>query len=318
MNNVKLTVLSAIAVLLLNTSQAQMAAVKSFDYSILEDKVLYIPTYEASEKYIAKMSKKGKYDKIQDAKERAELYNTSWKEAMAESDYDATDYEIRPYDFKDMVKSKDPKAILLYFRTDEYGNESANMLVTGPKKKTVAVTPITGLDLSDKGDIRLMINMLNESLNTAAEVTEDDGKSSRSGYRNKYKEALVNWYDGVEDKTFLVPAITHKNEKKEEEKNADIKEALELWTISKAEFTTEEVVNQKRLEGDPDCYYWKTFPIYTNSVLLTYNYNVLFSTEGDDVIIAFLGKGKMKPSAVRKIQDQIVTKAERYKRQLAD
>lgn len=301
-----------------NNSFGQIAAVKKFDYTILKDKVLYIPTYEVSEKYISKMSKRGKFDKISDKKTIVEHYNTAWKEAMAESSYEATDYEIRSFDHKKVIKSKDEKAVLLYYYTDRYNNRQVELVVTAPKKKVIARSIITGLDLSDKNDIRLMMNMLNESLNTASELNEEGKKASRRGAVDKYKRSLVEWYEGIEDKTFLVPKSEHKNEKKAANRNEDLKAAIKNWKLSKYEFTTEEEVNNKRIEGDPDSYYWKTFRVYTSSSLIILNYNLLLSTEGDDIIMAFLGKNRLKPSTLEQIQKKIVAKVERYKNQLAN
>ncbi|MEM6829888.1 MAG: hypothetical protein AAF551_05185, partial [Bacteroidota bacterium] len=50
----------------------QIMPVKKFDYSLLEGKKLFIPTLSASEKFIAKMEKKGKYDKVAAANQTAD------------------------------------------------------------------------------------------------------------------------------------------------------------------------------------------------------------------------------------------------------
>ena len=293
-----------------------MGAIKKFDFSLLKDKVLYIPTYETSEKYIAKMSKRGKFDKIADAKAKVEAYNKAWKEAMAESSYDATDYEIRGFDPKKLYKSKDPKAILLQYYFDKYGNEQAMLVVTGPKKRVIARTVITGLDLSDKNDIRLMINLLNDSMNTAAEIQNEGGKKSVKNFRSKYKVALVEWAENMDSKTFLVPKSEHKNEKKAASRNADLKAALKNWNLTSYEFTTEEEINNRRIEGDDSSFYWKTFRIHTNG-LIVFNYNVLLSTDSDDVIVGFMGKNRLKPATLDLIQKKITSKVERFKKQLA-
>ena len=306
------------ALIAFNIGFSQIPAVKNFDYSILKDKILYIPTFEVNKRYATKMTKKGKLDKLADAKAEVEEYNLAWQEAMAESSYDATDYEIRAFDHKKVLKSKDEKAVLLFYYRDRYGNRYANIVVAGPKKKVVARSIITGLDLTDKNDIRLMMNMLNESLNVAAELVEEQGKANRKGARNKYRQGLIDWYDGVEDKTFLVPKSEHKNEKKAEKRNVDLKEALKSWKLSKYEFTTEEEINNKRIEGDADSYYWKTFRIYTQNSLITFNYNILLSTDGDDIIVAFLGKKRLKPATLEQIQKKILAKVERFKKQLED
>ncbi len=295
---------------------AQFNPIKKFNYSLLENKKLYIPTYEASESYIKKMGKKGKFDKIADAKAKAELHNNIWKEAMAESSYDATDYEIRGFDRRKLIKEQNKEAILLYYYVDDYGNWSAMLMVTAPKKQIIARTIITGLDLSDKNDIRLMINMLNESLNTAAELEEEGDKSMKS-IRNKYKEGLVEFYDNIGSKTFLVPKSEHKNEKKAAQRTDDLKESLTSWSLSKYKLTTTEEIEKKRVEGDSDSFYWRDFPIYTNNVLITYHYNYILSTDGDDILFGFLGKKRLKPSTVESIQKKIVNKSEKYKQQLS-
>ncbi len=294
---------------------SQMAAVKNFDYSLLEGKKLYLPTYEASKSYIERMGKKGKFDKVTKAKNTASNYNNAWKGAMAESSYDATDYEIRAFDRKELIKSKNKEAILLYYMTDEHGNESAILMVTSPKRKVIARTIITGLDLTSKNDIRLMMNMLNESLNTAAEA-EEEGDKSRGNIKNKYKQNLVDFHDEIDTKTFLVPKSEHKNPKKAAARTADLKEALKLWRLSKYRLTTNAEIEKQRIEGDPESYYWKDFPVYTRNILITYHYNVILSTDGDNVIFAFLGNKRLKPATLEEIQRKVVARAAKYKSQL--
>lgn len=298
-------------------SFAQLNPLKKFDFSLLEDKVLYIPTYETSKKYIAKMSKRGKLDKIADAKAKTEAYNKAWKEAMAESSYDATDYEIRGFDAKKLFKNKDPKAILLLYQIDKYGNEYALLYTTGPKKQKIAQALITGLDMGDKNDIRLMINILNDSMNTAAEIQGEGKKATFKNLGKKYKMALVEWAEDMDNKTFLVPKSEHKNEKKAASRNADLEAALKNWKLTNYEFTTEEEINNRRIEGDENSFYWKTFTLYTGYALLTFNYNLIISTDGDNLITGFMGKKRLKPATLDLIQNKITAKVERYKKQLA-
>ncbi len=302
--------------LIASSSYAQFGSPKKFDFSILENKTLYIPTYEASSKFISKMRKRGKYKKITEVKRKAEHYNTVWKEAMAESSYDATNYEIKPFNRKELIRSKDEEAVLLNFYTDQYGNRYAGLTVTNPKTIVIATALITGLDLSSKNDIRLMINMLNESLNTASELYEEGKKVGRKNVRSKYKERLVNFYDEIDDKVFLVPRARHKNPKKAASRNADLRSALKSWKLSDYEFTTTANVQAKRIEGDPDSYYWKSIPIYTQNPLITYHYNLILSTDGDEIIVGFMGKKRLKSATLDKIQNKITNKAERYRKKL--
>lgn len=317
MKNLHYAVLILAACFISTSSFGQLAAVKKFDYSLLEGKVLYIPTYEASKKYVQRMNRKGKFDKAQAAKDIAESYNEAWKQAMAESSYDATDYEIKSVDLKKLVKNKDKKALVLYYSTDDFGNRSAMLVAAGPKRRVIARTIITGLFLGEKNDIRLMMNMLNESLTVASEIDGEGGKVGYKNIRSKYKEKLVEWHSEVKDKTFLIPKSTHKNAKKAANRNADLKAALRTWKLSKYDFTTYDEVEAKRIEGDPDSYYWRSFRIYTQSPLISYNYNLILSTDGDDIIMAFLGKKRLKPATLEQIQKKIAAKVERYKKQLA-
>ena len=316
MKTLKSTLIIFGILLLGQTGFSQLAAVKKFDYSLLEGKKLYLPTYEAAEKYIKKMAKKGKYDKVADAKKNAEDYNKNWKEAMAESSYDATDYEIKAFDSKKLIKSKNKEAILLMFSYDKYGNRYATLNVTSPKNRVIAYAITNGLNLTTKNDIRLMMNILNESLNTAAEL-EEEGDKSRKAVKNKYKADFIEFYADITKKTFLVPKSEHKKADKAKERTRELKEALRDWTLSEYILTTQEEIEKKRVEGDPDSFYWRDFPVYNNSPF-NGHYNMILSTEGDDVLFVYAGKNKMKPGTIDQIQKKMLAKAEKYQRQLGE
>jgi len=312
----RLSLLTTFTLLFLFVCQGLDAQVKKFDYSLLEGKILYLPTYEVSEKFKAKMSKKGKYEKLANKQEKVDQYNAAWKQAMAESSYEVTDYEIRAFDQKKMIKEKNRKAILLTFQQDDAGNASALMVVTHPKRLYIATAFINGLDLTDKNDIRLMMNLLDDNLSTNASLDEE-GEKGFFGTRKKYKENVVKFYDSIKEMTFLIPEATHKKQAKADKRNADLKEALKTWSLCKYEFTTQEAIEEKRLEGDPSSFYWRDFPIYTENPLITYHYNFILSTEGDVLLVGFLGKKRLKPATLEQIQKKIVAKGEKFKKQLA-
>ncbi|WP_146239109.1 hypothetical protein [Putridiphycobacter roseus] len=294
----------------------QFAPVKGFNFSQLEGKKLLVPTYAVSASFAKKMIKKGKLDDLASSEDKVAAYNRNWEEAMAESSYDASDYEITGYDRKKLIKEKNQEAILLYYYYDDYGNRTANLMVTHPKKKTIARVLTNGMDLSDKNDIRLMINMLNEALNTSVEL-ENEGNKNYKGARNKYKENFVSFYEGIEDKTFLVPKSEHKNEKKATQRTADLKSALNSWKLSEYELTTTSEIENKRIEGDEDAYYWRDIPYYTQNILVVYHYNYIISADSDDVLFMFLGKSRLKPATLEKIESKMAKKYARYKSQLA-
>jgi len=312
-----LILFAAILLIGSQSSFAQLLPIKKFDCSQLEGKKLYVPTFQAAQPQLRKMAKQGKFKEMNDANEIAEYYSNVWKEAMAESSYDATEYEIRGFDSRRLIKNKDPEALLLSFYVDDYGNETALLTIAAPKKQVVARAIITGLDLSQKNDIRLMINMLNESLNTSCELDEqEEGKIKRKAYMNRYKKEFLAFYNSMSDRTFLVPESEHKKPKKAQERTADLVLALKEWKLSKYELIKQEEIEERRVEGDAESFYWKDFPIYTQNILITYHYNVILSTDGDAVVFVFLGKKRMKPSTLEKIQSKITAKAEKYTRQL--
>ena len=100
-----------------------------------------------------------------------------------------------------------------------------------------------------------------------------------------------------------------KKPKKAADRTADLKEALKSWELSPYKLTTAAEIEKKRLEGDPDSYYWRDFPVYTQSPLITYHYNVILSTESDDVLFGFLGTKRLKPKTLQEAQKKIVAKA---------
>jgi len=317
-NVLKHSLLIASTLLLSLSGFSQFGQLKKFDFSVLEGKTLYIPTYEVSAKFAKRMARKGKVQEINDAKAEAEKYNKAWKEAMAESSYSATDYEIRAFNQRDLNRSKDPKAMIMYYYVDDNGNTSACLAVTGPKKVTVARSVINGFDLSDKNDIRLMMNMLNESMITATEVQDGGQKVGYKNLRNKYKQRVVEFIDGIGDKTFLVSKSEHKKPKKASERNSDLRLALKSWSLSKYELKTEAEINEKRLEGDEDSYYWRDIPYYTNNILITYHINYIISTANDEVLFAFMGKKRLKPATLKEIENKLKSKSAKYKKQLQE
>lgn len=289
-------------------SQAQFNSLKKFDYTTLKNKVLYIPAFDPNSKYAKKLVKKGKFEKLKSM----ENYTEMWKRVMAQSSYDATPYEVKQYNHKQLIKEKNNKAILLRYVEDKYRNWSAQLIVTGPKRRVISAALINGLDLGDENDLRLMINMLNYVMNELTEIDKEGGSKSYWGQRKKYKESLVEFYQGMSDKTFLVPKSTHKNAKKAANRNADLKAALKSWNISEYKFTNEAEIQKSRMEGNPETYYWKSFAYYTQSPLITYRVNYIFTSERDEPIFYFLGTKRLKPQTLKEIQTKIKKRAERF------
>ena len=312
-----------IALLLLVYTNAQSQyKIKAYDFKQLENKVLYIPKYEVDSDYAKKLTKKGKFDKLKTTKEKAAFYNEIWSEAMANSAYDATPYEIRSFDSKKLFKEKNKKAIVLMFwQQYKTVNWYAGLWVTGPKKQLIAQTLINGLDLDDEGDIRLMINLLNYSLTMSLELNEEEKKTKYSTFRSKYKEDVIAFEENIENLTFLVPKYVEGDIGKFEKRNAQIKEALKLWNICEYKWITLDEIDEVRAEGDPNSFYWRALPIYSNvggvSVVM-YSLNYLLTCERDDVVFYWLGSKKMKPSQATKIQTEIREDAARYRKKMKE
>lgn len=285
---------------------------KGFDYSTLENKVLYIPELDVDAKYAKKMMKKGKYEKLESTEAKVEYYNNNWKEAMSLSSYNATDYEIRAFDYKKMVKSKDPKAMVMRLYEDDYGNLSVQMVSVGPKKAHVVATHlINGIDLTEASEIRFMMNLLNYQLQENIEIWEAESKVKYSGMRSKYKENVAKFGADISSKTFLIPPVKHKKPEKQKAKQAEIEEAMKIWNISEYKFVSEEELEEIRLEEDPNSFYVRSMPVY-NQTPVPYNMNMIITTKGDEVVIAFLGAKKLKASKVDDIQRKITKKIAKF------
>jgi len=325
-------------------SQSQVR-VKSLDPDMMNNKILYIQDYNPEDAAIKRWVRKGKDDKISAAQEYASL----WKKVMDESSWDVTPYEIKAFDKKKMIKSKDPKALLLslYAVSQDCGNYRvynwyASVTMTGPKKKVIATALINDLDWWEESDLRLIVNMLSNSLNEAVEAFEEDKGSKFSAARAGQKQVLVDFMENKDSKTFLVLRSAQREEQfedllndsdlkegkkkrmrkrheKAKGKDADVEAALkESWKMCDYEMVYEDELQQYRDELSPDHFFWINIEINTCSpIAIGANRNHIFSTDGDKVLAAFAGKGKMKPATIDNIQKKLANRNDRYKKQLA-
>lgn len=303
----------ALGLMLISVSMASFA--KGFDFSTLENKVLYIPEYSVDDQYSKKLMKKGKFEKLESYEAKVALYNENWNEAMAMSSYDATPYEIRAFDFSKLKKEKNEKVLVLRYGQDDYGNLSVYLWSTGPKPQMVVATNINGIDLSEASEIRLMMNMLNYSLNEKMDLENAGKKTNNSGTRNKYKENVVAFGKDMEGKSFLITPVEHKDEDKAAAKNAELKEAAKMWHISDVKFISHEELETLRSEEDANSYYLRNFPVYMQYGIVM-NFNVLFTTAGDEMIVGFLGSKKIKASKLDDIQDKILKKIAKFSKDI--
>ncbi len=336
-----------VTVLIISTiSASAQVRVKSLDPNMMEDKVLYIEDYNPDDPVIQRWVRKGKDSKISAAEEYASL----WRTVMDESSWDVTPYEIKKFDKKKLLKSKDPKALVLslYSRASKCNNGGyvynfyASVIMAGPKKKVIATALINDLDWWERTDLRLIVNMLSNSLNEAIEAYEEDSGSKYSAARSAQKQVLVDFMGGVKEKTFLVVRSALREEKLQDllndsemkdrkkgklkkrnekaiSKDKDVEEALKSsWKMCKYEMVYEDGLIEYRDALSEDHFFWINIEINTCSpIAFGANRNHLFSTNGDKVLAAFAGKGKMKPATIDNIQNKLFKREERFKKQLA-
>ncbi|MTI22013.1 hypothetical protein E1176_13360 [Fulvivirga sp. RKSG066] len=302
----------SIVLLIFISSQSigQFNPIKGFDYSLLENKTLWVPKYKIGDKQFRKLIRKDKMKEFESLSRSVTELNNLWDKVMSGSSYDATDYIIKDYDYRKFFKDRPEDGIALVFVARESNgvrNIFAEMYVAQPKKRMIAQSPINNLDITDEYDLRLIINMLNQSLNSAMELEEEGDKSFRS-MRNKYKQNFVEFFNEIDNKTFLAPKYN------DVKKNKELKEALSAWSISPYNIVHENEINKKRKESAECCYYWKNIPYYAG--LITYNMNMIVSTESDEVLFVFVGKKRLKSSNIEEAQKKMIKRAEKYRRQL--
>ncbi len=89
-------------------ANAQFSPVKRFDFSLLENKVLYIPhlEFDKKSKRMQRLLKREKFEKIKSIEEKTNTYNKIWAEAMEQSSYRITPYEIRKFNYRELKKLK--------------------------------------------------------------------------------------------------------------------------------------------------------------------------------------------------------------------
>ncbi len=163
-----------------------------------------------------------------------------------------------------------------------------------------------------------MMNLLNYSLNEAAEIQKNGEKASYANMRRKYKENFLQFYDEMREYSFLVTEYIHKNPTKQLKKNRILKEAITTsWDLSKYEFITKEELEKKRAKREENTFYWRSFSIYTQSPFVVLQLNMLLSTKNDRILFyKEFGSRKLKGSTIKDIQKNIENRAERYRKQL--
>ncbi|UII24412.1 hypothetical protein LVD15_13885 [Fulvivirga maritima] len=262
-------------------------------------------------KRLIKKDKLKEYERL--SRSATELTNL-WSNAMKHSSYDATDYEIKKFKPREFLKEKRKDALALIFIEERKDgrviNISAQIWSAYPKKRPIASTVINDLDITDENDLILIINMLNNSLEGALEM-EQSGDKSFKAMKSKYKSNYVKVYETLSEKTFLVPE--YKDEKKADKRNAELKEAIQGWSLCDIKMVSEAEINEKRRENSTDYIYWKNIPYYTGTPIV-YNVNMIISTDSDVVLFVFMGKKRLKASNLEEAQKKMLKSYESIKR----
>lgn len=298
-------------------SFGQFNPMKKFDFSLLENRTLWIPQYSLSDKTIESLLKKDQMEKYDLLTKSATSMNALWDKVMKRSSYSATDYVMKEYDFRGFMNEKNPDAIALFFirvTKDGVSNNFAQIMSAYPKKRVIARSIINGLDITDENDLTLIINMLNQGLNAGVEL-EEEGNKSFKAIRNKYKETFVAFYETINEKTFLVPEYDA-SEKKADKKNAELKEAMKSWNISKVKMVSENEISQERKANSTTSFYWKNVPYYTGGFPPVYNLNYIINTESDEVVFYFMGKKALKPANMEEAQKKMQKRYLKFKEDL--
>ncbi len=286
---------------------AQFNPLQKVDYSLIEGKILYVPTYESSSKYIDKMTKKEMYRKIADVPNKAEYYNRVWKEALEESGFEETDYKFTDIPSKELSKIQCKDCILIRYQRERVGenfvkdreNVTARLVVVHPKRQFIASANVTGLDLSDKNDIRLMLNILNSNLN--ASITRYKAGTLKYGkVLESARQHAANFVQNMSDKTFLIPK-PDVSTKKGKKNLAKLEESVKDWTLSKTKLCSPVEIEELRGSGDDDSFYLKILPMYIDD-FTALHMNMLISTADDTVLQAFIGEKKVNAKSLMKIQ----------------
>ncbi len=301
------TVLVLLTIGLASTRAQSMGGLaKKFEWNELENRTLLIPTYNLSERYIEKLMKRSKNEKLANKQERADMFNTAWTEGLAESFYDATPYEIKSFDQKALIKSKSTKFMMLTFTEDKYGNVYVNVFLPGPKKKLIATTIVNGFNLYEKRDVRLMMNILNNSLLTAGQIYDEEGVVKRKDQKGKSIDYFQKFYADISNKTFYVPILTVEDSKKKYETiNAEVKETLANdWEICNSKQINHEELDEVKNSGNDDGFYIRVIRINTQYPF-PFFYNLVLTTEKDGVLSGFIAKAHVRSSNIKKLQEKL-------------
>jgi len=303
------TIFSIICLTISLSSFGQFETCKDFDPSIFDNKVLYIPSYE---QFITQIAFPSPFQKSmkKEQKKLAEMYVEAWTKGLAESYYDATDYEIVYYNWKNFNKNVDPNAAIMFFQDDTQKNRHIYIQTSDPYLKTVVRAVGNDLDFFSKNDVRLFMNLINETIKNSWS-SESSFKPSAINQK-KYKDDLIELYDNLKEMTFLVPRSTRKNPDKAAQKDKETEEALKSWSISKVKLATQDEIDKKRLSGESDYFYLHTIKYHKN-LALKINYNLLLSTEYDNVLFAYTALKRLTPERLLNIQSKLKEKVEQYK-----
>lgn len=269
---------------------------------------------------------------------------------MEESSWAATPYESRAFNKKQIIKSRDLGVLLLTFKRvaidcnngDYVYDYYANVIMAGPKERIIASALINDFDLWDKGNLRLIINILVNSLDKALDDYDMGTGTSFSKARAEQKQFLVVFMDSIADKTFIVVRSARreiheqhlfddsnakrgpkkkisKKQKKALKKDDEVEDALKcFWNLSDYKMVYPDELMEFRNASSGDYFFWVNIEV--NSCVRIHfgaDRNHLLSTDGDKVLAAIYGKGKLTLPTINKIRQMLTYRHKLFKNQLA-
>ena len=321
--------------------------VKPLDPEMMKGKVLYIHDFNPDDPKIQRWIRKEKTNNVKSAQYIAD----KWKDVMQRSSWNATPYELKKFKDRDLISSRDINALILQLTTEtlycgggvQNHNHYAKILMTGPRQRIIASALINDLHVYMENDLCLIMNMLSHSLNEAMEAYSDENLSNRKKIKLGYQEDVVDFMDHINDKTFLVIRLAMREEvfqrivnsgkykkstikrwKQERKQNLAKDKAVEdilkgAWTLCDIRMVYKDKLDELRAKNDDKYFYWLNIQKANCSpIKIGTNHNHLFSCDGDKVLFAFKGKGKMKPSTVKDVQKNMIKQYDKYKKEIAD
>jgi len=274
----------------------------SFDYSTIEDKTLIIPKYDPKSIYGKNLVLNKQYEKFGSVNEKNSYYENMWDTAIQESSFSLCDYKIKNIDFETLSNVEKRKYVYLsYHKTYGYFYAMVWFVDEKGEELPLAMVLVNDFDLGDKNDIRLMFNIITQTITIYKDqinkkmfsdmnsILEDKsiGKSGRLKAMNTeevqnavneyFALQVLNYISEADEMTLLIP---------ERYKSAGLDKELSKWKYSEYKYVPESFIEQKKENSDNNYRYLRAQS--AGSTLLASTTVWLLSTNNDRILYNFL------------------------------